>query len=335
METITAQNAVTFGFEKVIYAVFLHYFDLGKIAVIVFFAISGFVVPFALLKPQKNPIKNFIISRVCRLYPAYWVSMIFAVPFFYVLPGNAISAKTIFFNALMLQQFVGIENIMEIYWTLQIELIFYACCVALFCMGWLRDNRMIFYAAMTNVALALILALTRYFMHRKLPVALPMSLSIMFWGMLWRAAIDDQKSAAAAYAWRWLQVYVACVPIISMLAYNDDMGFGETWYKYTLTYISAVLLFIYFTKYHRIESDGLAYIGIISYSVYLFGPIAEDLTLRAAPHLQFKCTALYLIIAAGVATAWAAPMYRMVELKAIRYGRELITRREMQAERPT
>ena len=38
-------------------------------------------------------------------------------------------------NLTMLQQFAGIENVIGLYWTLQIELIFYGLCVLLFCAG--------------------------------------------------------------------------------------------------------------------------------------------------------------------------------------------------------
>ena len=51
------------------------YFEFGITGVVLFFAISGFVIYGTLRGPRGNAGRRFIISRFFRLFPAYWVSM--------------------------------------------------------------------------------------------------------------------------------------------------------------------------------------------------------------------------------------------------------------------
>ena len=60
-----------------------------------------------------------------------------------------VDAPEVAANVTMLQQFFGIENVLGIYWTLQIELIFYALCIGLFIIGLLQKTKFIFWAPRT------------------------------------------------------------------------------------------------------------------------------------------------------------------------------------------
>ena len=57
--------------ESLVFNFFTNTFDLGILSVTLFFAVSGFVVPFSLLRNKVSPIRDFAISRLFRLYPAY------------------------------------------------------------------------------------------------------------------------------------------------------------------------------------------------------------------------------------------------------------------------
>ena len=78
--------------EYVMFYISTVIFDFGKVGVIIFFAISGFVVPFSLLRARNRPIISFAISRIFRLYPAYWASIAAAI---LVLQPNFDTAKII------------------------------------------------------------------------------------------------------------------------------------------------------------------------------------------------------------------------------------------------
>lgn len=89
--------------------------DLGKIAVVLFFMVSGFVVPFSLLKDRGSPTATFVITRIARVYPAYWLSIVVALVIGWTLGGTDFGMAVITTNLLMIQSFVGQPNIQGLY----------------------------------------------------------------------------------------------------------------------------------------------------------------------------------------------------------------------------
>jgi peptidoglycan/LPS O-acetylase OafA/YrhL len=231
--------------EGAIFTVFTQYMDLGKIGVIVFFAISGFVIPFSLLHKRRQPVRAFVISRFFRLYPAYWISVFCAVFCLYFFAQKLTPPHIAFANITMLQQFLGIPNLLGLYWTLQIELIFYALCLLVFLLNWLERPKAVAAFALFMIFASLAMAVARFYMERKLPVALPMALSVMFWGFIYRFSYIERKEE-----WKrqfrlvsfWLLI---SIPITCFLAYNRDFGNQETWYRYAITYYAAIAIFFF------------------------------------------------------------------------------------------
>lgn len=97
----------------------------GHYGVHLFFAVSGFVI--LMSAGKRRGATEFVISRVARLYPAYWV----AVPLTFVvvrladLTGRETSLLAAIVNMSMLQAFFGMPHVDGVYWTLTIELVFY------------------------------------------------------------------------------------------------------------------------------------------------------------------------------------------------------------------
>ncbi|MCJ2072330.1 acyltransferase [Methylobacterium sp. J-030] len=316
------------GVERVLFQALTQSVDLGKVAVVMFFAVSGFVVPYSLDARSRTPVRDFAISRFFRLYPAYWLSIPLGIVAFYIALGRDLSVSTVLANLTMLQQFVGIENIIALYWTLQIELIFYGLCVMLFCAGLLQRTRGLAGAALVMLAAAVLMAFARHHLGKALPVALPLALAIMVWGTLWRQWHVEGQAEARRGALGVLGLIALAIPVISVLAYGRDLGFGETWYRYTATYALALLLFVLMTTRCRIEAPLLAWLGAVSYGLYLFGPIAQEVVIAAARAAGLVVPGHVLIAAAMlVALAIAAPVHRFVERPCVRLGRRLITAR--------
>ena len=100
-------------------------FTEGAYGVQLFFLISGFVI---LLTAQraKRP-SDFLIARISRLYPTYWVALTITLGFI-LASGYAVVAVTpvqVAVNYTMLQRYVLVENVDKSYWTLAVELVFY------------------------------------------------------------------------------------------------------------------------------------------------------------------------------------------------------------------
>lgn len=101
-------------------------FPLGHYGVNLFFIISGFVI-FMTIERAKAPM-DFVVSRFSRLYPAYWVAiaLTFMITHWLGLPGHLADAKTALLNGLMFHRMAfGVPHVDGVYWTLEIELLFY------------------------------------------------------------------------------------------------------------------------------------------------------------------------------------------------------------------
>jgi peptidoglycan/LPS O-acetylase OafA/YrhL len=255
----TFGDAVVFALTEVL--------DVGKIGVVLFFAISGFIIPASIRSDTASPVRQFVIGRFFRLYPAYWISILLCLAFMEAedRPGLC----PILFNASMVQGFLGARDINGVAWTLQIELVFYTVCLGLFIAGILSSRRAQFVALISSMALALCLAGMRYSLALKLPVALPLAISVMFLGCLWRGAVLEADPVARRFSAYAALTMLLLLPPVCVLAYSLDLGFKETWYRYLLSYIVGLVTFLLFTTRLRLRGRVLVHLGTISYSVYL------------------------------------------------------------------
>jgi peptidoglycan/LPS O-acetylase OafA/YrhL len=118
--------------------------DLGKFGVVLFFIISGYVIPMSL--ERHGSLRHFWVSRVFRLYPAWAVSalLMLALLFWGLLTipaGIADDPVTATVAHLtMLQGLLGVSNLVWIYWTLSYEMIFYLIVAGLFAFRWHRHS---------------------------------------------------------------------------------------------------------------------------------------------------------------------------------------------------
>ncbi len=322
------QYGLAGGWELEVLTFFRRVVDLGKVGVVVFFAISGFVIPFTLMKGGVAPIRNFVVNRIFRLYPAYWLSIVLGVICVWWMQGQEIPASTVAMNFTMLQQFVGVKNVLGLYWTLQIELVFYALCVGLFALGLLQKRKAVFAMALAMLSGALALAAARYMYQMKLPVALLLALAVMFWGCVWRDYVLNDDREAKRLGWVFVAVFVAMMPVISLLAYNVDMGYEETWYRYTFSYYLAMAILLANTTVIRMKGRVMAWLGRVSYSVYLLGFIITALVMVGVAPLVGPLLPAhgYITLVIGLTLAAATVCYYALEAPLIKLGRQLNAR---------
>ena len=102
----------------------------GHYGVELFFIISGFVIFMTLA--QARDLRAFAVSRVARLYPAYWCGVVITSCVAWATETSAPSVSTVLTNLSMLQEFFQIRDVDGSYWTLAIELEFYLAIALLF-----------------------------------------------------------------------------------------------------------------------------------------------------------------------------------------------------------
>src|SRR5690606_27081696 len=105
--------------------------DVGRVGVVAFFLVSGFVVPYSIRPDLPAPIGSFVIKRVFRLFPAYWLSIPLGALTGWWLWGRGFGTRELLLNATMLHEAFGAPPAIGLYWTLLVEMVFYALCVVL------------------------------------------------------------------------------------------------------------------------------------------------------------------------------------------------------------
>ncbi|WP_440637773.1 acyltransferase family protein [Bradyrhizobium sp. PUT101] len=255
-----------------IHDVFGYYMNFGRFGVVLFFFVSGFVIPFS-FPDSATPVRDFAISRFFRLYPAYWTSLLVGLVTMQVLQSQSYPLGQVVANVTMLQTFVNIPNLWVFYWTLAIELLFYAGCTILFAMGLLNQR----FTAVTIVAAAALVGTTAALLVENRTVSSVMevglNLSAMFLGKIIRDTVIGGKL-------RWTHVAVCTLLYAIFAATLSDRRFGGVYhenffYSYSIgsAYVCAALVFIAFAVFgERMAWRPMAFVGVISYSVYLMSP---------------------------------------------------------------
>ncbi|HUM16802.1 MAG TPA: acyltransferase [Candidatus Nitrosotalea sp.] len=105
----------------------------GFHAVQLFFMISGFVIYFTL--ERSATWKDFAFSRVTRLYPAYWTALTLMVVLETVVFRQPFWLGGYIANMTMFQEFLGFNNLDNVFWSLTVEVAFYVIMGLLFAGG--------------------------------------------------------------------------------------------------------------------------------------------------------------------------------------------------------
>ena len=96
----------------------------GFLGLDLFFMISGFVI---LLTATNRDFKGFLISRIIRLYPAFWIAATLTAIVILLFGGERYDVGLFQYlaNMTMLSGYMGIKPIDDVYWTLIVEITFY------------------------------------------------------------------------------------------------------------------------------------------------------------------------------------------------------------------
>jgi peptidoglycan/LPS O-acetylase OafA/YrhL len=311
--------------------------DIGRIGVVVFFLISGFVIPFSIRRESCAPVAGFAIRRAFRIFPAYWLSVPLAALVFYWGVGRPFPLGDFLVNLTLLQDVFGVPSAEGVYWTLLVELVFYGLCIALLLSRALFSARRVAALAIVLAAAHVGTMFLRWIGHPLLGVGAAfwfLNLSVMLCGALFRLqATDAAGDRIASTALRALTAfYLIVLPLGTTLAI-------EIFPNYTVAYALGFLIFIVGTRFVRMETRVSDWLGRISYSIYLFHPIVFQpvhLWLMRQPVDSFWRTqhlGVYVATNLLLTLVAASLVFRFVEQPAIRCGHRLAARFEQQPHR--
>ncbi|WP_445269646.1 acyltransferase family protein [Streptomyces sp. DSM 41634] len=132
-------------------------FDMGLFGVMLFFIVSGYIIPASL--ERRGDVRGFWIGRIFRIYPALIAAFVLSIMMLPAGDGSVALLRTgdnpasLVANGLMLQDLLGVINGMNVTWTLCYEMVFYFFVTALFTRGLHRHSGPIA-VALAGVALA-------------------------------------------------------------------------------------------------------------------------------------------------------------------------------------
>ncbi len=302
--------------------------NLGFLGVDMFFVISGFVIALTLYQRLASIGEwgRFFVRRQLRLDPPYWTAIVLTI-----ISGIAVnrahpgagapvpSVSDVIAHIFYLQDFLGIKQIVGVFWTLCLEVQFYL------------------FFGLTMLLLAKSKLSGRTFMWLMLPLYV---LSIVcFWGvvpfprglfiprwfefftgvvlfMYWRGQLN--RTVLGAY----LGVLVAALIISPQIHHNEAI----------VTLVSLLLISLMFL--FAIESGGiktwlaaplLRYLGDISYSLYIMHAVVGIRLLKLLVHPQNSASYAWFMFAVGLLLSVAASdlLFRVIERPSMNLSHRL------------
>ncbi len=112
------------GYSSVRFDELAPFAKYGGFGVNLFFIISGYVI---LLTASMRDAKGFAVSRITRLFPAYWFAVILTSCCILLIGGGVfhVTWRQFLVNLTMVQEVFNVESVDGVYWTLIIEIKFY------------------------------------------------------------------------------------------------------------------------------------------------------------------------------------------------------------------
>lgn len=255
------------------------FINIGRIGVVIFFAISGFVLLKSIRGNRKIATKTFFIRRFFRLFPPFWVSIVLGT-LTMTLMGRTISIESIIANITMLPLVFNQEMILGLYWTLEAELFFYFIAWVLFLFNFLHKPINLFITASFFLLTFIILNRLGFNFPQHIGLGvLPFHLSIMFWGGLFRLVYDNPeekinlfgKTISVKILFIVLTLGILIPPASALL-----LGFMTNTFElkqFGIAYILGIAIFLLLATVLKVKNKFIVYIGTVSYSMYLFHPV--------------------------------------------------------------
>lgn len=299
----------------------------GMFGVQLFFMISGYVILMSANRVRRP--SDFAISRVSRLYPAYWVALILSivVSWAFAVPHEPMTWLDRLLNFTMVQRWFFAPNVDHVYWTLTIELQFY---VMVFAMLVLTRCRLtprtvtITVLAWVSVAVAVAIWASPYAhgVNPQLvatPVKVALNVVLAEWAPLFGAGMFTYLGRRDP---RFRPAAVALGVVAAVLA-----GLLNNWaYAGCVAAMVAVFMIVAFRKRTGLLLlRPVQWYGKISYSLYIGHSIHGTVVMHLTMPLLGRVGAM--VVAFGAVTLIAWGIHEVGEVRGTRALKRFLTSR--------
>ncbi|MCF3106233.1 acyltransferase [Streptomyces roseoverticillatus] len=236
----------------------------GWTGVEIFFLISGFVI---CMSTWGRSLGDFFISRVSRVYPAYWVAILLTAAVVTLWPqvrqinGGFDGVLT---NLTMLQSGLGVWDVDGVYWTLFIELKFYVMFAVVVATGVTYRKCVLFCVLWTVVALASVQADIKVLDQWAMPLYQPYFVAGIAFYLMYR-----YRPNALLWGITAMSLLLAEHHITRRVADNTTHNI-PAWPARVIVLVAFVLMaLIACGKFNRIQWRWLSTAGALTYPLYL------------------------------------------------------------------
>ena len=294
-------------------------FDVGQFGVTLFLLVSGYIIPTTLERNGSNG--RFWINRFFRLFPLYWSAIAAYVVLCLVAgarPVNGTLAVEGLVNLTMLQEFVRVPHLLGVFWTLTLELTFYAACSVLFALGLSRRTALFVWLGQAGLLLAG--AVLPLLMQRRFPGGWAFLFLTMFVGTaIRRCSMGELPVRHLMRMLTCLAIVAVPVAYVSFALFRRE-GWNFSWQCVLAVWGTAYAAFgVAYLLRERTPPGWLTWLGRISYSIYLM----HALLIAAVPRNWPPVVYAPVVVGGSLLVSWLT--YRFIESPAIALGRRLST----------
>ena len=297
----------------------------GWLGVELFFMISGFVI---CMSTWGKSIGQFVTSRIIRLYPAYWLSVLLTAVVVLLdrsmaTPdvSSALTWPHVLQNLTMTEGFTKVAYVDPSYWTLTIEVTFYALFgltvawrgltywrVIIFCVAWLTTSLVTIWIHVTILNMVV------------QPLYAPFFCGGMVMYLIYRFKPDP---------WLWAVLSASYAISIYRL---DDRTYAQHRNGWFMNYaVSSAIVTVFFLvllsvalgKLDWVRGRWLVTAGALTYPVYLIHQQIGETLLRSLLDYIPRWPLLVLMFAFVLALAWT--IHRFVERPVAKALKKVLT----------
>jgi peptidoglycan/LPS O-acetylase OafA/YrhL len=290
----------------------------GYLGVEFFFCISGFVI-FMTLDRTRRPL-DFVVSRFSRLWPAYIaaIALTFSVVHLFGLPGRATTFMQALVNLTMFQELLRVPHVDAVYWSLQVELIFYCWMFLAYRTGLLKHVRVLMSVALLP---PIVNALLTWRLGRGVPYLADTLLLVDYapYFVIGLGAYNLYRRREGA---RFDLLLMAAATVVASLASVIE----------GIAAVAATLVFCAAARggLRWLANGPLIFFGTISYTLYLVHQNVGYIVIRALTSRGVPATAA-IAAAFACAVCLAAALTWLIEKPALRLIRDFYVRHKQNA----